>query len=337
MSSSRRPLASVALALLSATAILASARAAGESREMQIPGPAGLLAGTLLTPDETEGDVAPPLVLIVPGSGPTDRDGNSPAGIRAATYRLLAEGLAERGLASLRIDKRGMFGSAAAVEDVDAVTVSDYAADVRNWTRAARETTDSDCVTVLGHSEGALMALVAAGESEAPEEAFCALILVGSPGRPLGDILRQQLAGNEAFASLREEAERAIETIENGQRVDGATMSPELFPLFRPSVQDFLIDLFALDPPAMLADLELPVLIVQGERDLQVSADDAERLAEAGPEATLRLLPEANHVLKSVPADDRAANVAAYQDPSLPLADGVVEAIADFVHAQAAR
>jgi fermentation-respiration switch protein FrsA (DUF1100 family) len=75
------------------------------------------------------------------------------------------------------------------------------------------------------------------------------------------------------------------------------------------------------------------VLILQGRRDIQVGVADAERLKEAAPKAELVLLPDANHVLKTVASDDPRANVAAYADPALPLAQGVVEAIATFVAA----
>ena len=74
-----------------------------------------------------------PVVLIIPGSGPTDRDGNNPLGVTAAPYRLLAEALAAKGVSSVRIDKRGMFGSKAAVADRNKVTIGDYAADAHNW------------------------------------------------------------------------------------------------------------------------------------------------------------------------------------------------------------
>src|SRR5688572_2979729 len=85
-------------------------------------GPQGDLAGTLV-----DAGKAAPVVLIIPGSGPTDRNGNNPLGVTAAPYRLLAEGLAGRGISSVRIDKRGMFGSKAAIPDANKVTIADYA------------------------------------------------------------------------------------------------------------------------------------------------------------------------------------------------------------------
>ena len=121
---------------------------------IEAPGPHGPLKGTFLSP---VGENIP-LVLIIPGSGPTDRDGNSPLGIKASTYRLIAEGLKENGIASVRFDKRGMFASAAAVPDANAVTIDDYANDILLWIAAARQRTGNRCVWVLGHSEGGLVA-----------------------------------------------------------------------------------------------------------------------------------------------------------------------------------
>ena len=112
---------------------------------------AGDLHGTLLSPRARA-----PVVLIVPGSGPTDRDGNNPMGMKTDAYKLLAQGLAEQGIATVRVDKRGMFGSAAA-GDPNAVSVDVYANDYRAWIDAIRAQTGRKCVWLLGHSEGALM------------------------------------------------------------------------------------------------------------------------------------------------------------------------------------
>ncbi|MCM3155823.1 lysophospholipase, partial [Priestia megaterium] len=149
-----------------------------------IPGPVGPLSGTLSSP--AAGDA--PVVLIVPGSGPTDRNGNGPNGLQASTYRLLAEGLLGQGIASVRIDKRGMYGSAWAIAEADDVTIDDYAADVRAWVAAIRARTGARRVWVLGHSEGGWVALSAARQTAD----IHGLILVSTPGRPLAQVLTQQ-------------------------------------------------------------------------------------------------------------------------------------------------
>ncbi len=290
---------------------------------IEAPGPAGPLSGTALGPSNADA----PVVLIVPGSGPTDRDGNSPLGVRASPYRLIAEGLAARGIGSVRIDKRGMFGSARAVPDANAVTMEDYAADIRTWVAAIRRRMDASCVWVLGHSEGGLAALVAA---QRPAD-ICGLMLVSATGRRLGDVLREQIGSNPANAPIREQAESIIARLEAGQRVALEDIHPALRPLFSPVAQGFLISAFALDPARLIAAYAGPALILQGLRDIQVGRPDAERLHRARPDAELVLIPDANHVLKTVASEDRAANIATYQDPDRPLADGVIEALVAFV------
>jgi pimeloyl-ACP methyl ester carboxylesterase len=270
-----------------------------------------------------------PIVLIIPGSGPTDRDGNNVLGVKSATYRLLAEGLAARGIGTVRIDKRGMFDSAAAIPDANAVTIDDYAQDVHAWASAIRKQTGARCIWVAGHSEGGLVALVA-GQKPAD---ICGLLLISTPGRPIGEVTREQLKANPANAPILDEALAAIDALEAGKRVDAATMNPVLLPLFRPQVQGFLINEFAYDPAKLIASIAKPVLILQGRRDIQVGVADAERLKQAAPKAVLKLLADVNHVLKPVSSDDRRANMMTYVDPNLALAPGVVDAIADFVSA----
>jgi hypothetical protein len=304
-------------------AALASAgSAAPVATAVEAPGPGGPLRGTMLS---AGGKGAP--LLIIPGSGPTDRDGNNPAGVRAAPYRLLAEGLAARGITTVRIDKRGMFGSAAAVPDANAVTIPDYVKDVGSWVGSVRARTGARCVWLLGHSEGGLVALAAAQQLEG----ICGLILVASPGHKLGTTLREQLRANPANAPLLEQAFAAIEQLEAGRRVDVSGFHPALAPLFAPPVQGFLISLFSYDPAELIRGTGKPVLIVQGQRDIQVGEADARRLASANAKAKLVLLPDVNHVLKAVASNDRGANIATYSDSALPIAPGMVEAIAAFV------
>jgi pimeloyl-ACP methyl ester carboxylesterase len=177
--------------LFSSVAVFAAAQAASLAAvqtEIHAPGPNGSLTGTVLTPDFTKG----PVVLVVPGSGPIDRDGNASNAVRASTYRLLAEGLATHGIASVRIDKRGLYGSRAAVSDPNSVTIGDYADDVKTWISVIRRRTAAPCVWVLGHSEGGLVALAAAQTASD----LCGLILVSTAGRPLGAVLREQLRAN---------------------------------------------------------------------------------------------------------------------------------------------
>jgi pimeloyl-ACP methyl ester carboxylesterase len=291
--------------------------------EIEAPGPSGPLRGSWTQAAQA----AAPVVLIIPGSGPTDRDGNSPLGITAAPYRMLAEALAARGISSARVDKRGMFGSAAA-GDPNAVSVSGYGDDIRAWVRTLRERSGAKCIWVLGHSEGVLMTLATAAKSG---EGICGIVLVSGSGRRLGNLLREQLRASPPFAPYLDKALTALERLEAGQRVDTAGMEPVLLSLFAPAVQGFLIDVLAQDPAELARRVKVPMLVVQGLRDLQTSEADARRIADANPAAKLVLLAEVNHVLKAVSSDDRAANMATYADPSRPLAPGVVEAIADFI------
>lgn len=313
-------------AMMFAVALANSAPA--KSAEFTAPGPSGALHGTLLQPPGK----ARATMLVLPGSGPTDRDGNNPLGVAGGPYRKLAEALAERGIATLRIDKRGMFASKAAIADANKVRIADYAADSRAWVAAARQATGARCVWLAGHSEGGLVALAAAS---APH--VCGLVLIATLGRPMGTVIRDQLKANPANAPVLSAALAAIDQLEAGKHVDAAGLHPALQQLFAPQVQDFLIDTFRIDPARLLADYRGRVLIVQGDRDLQVTVADAERLAAADPRATLAIIAGANHVLRAVATDDRTANFATYGNTDLPLAPGIAEAVAAFVTSAAGQ
>lgn len=280
---------------------------------------AGPLRGTLVSARDKD-----PVVLIVPGSGPTDRDGNSPAGLRTDAYKLLAEGLAEEGIASVRVDKSGMFASAGA-GDPNAVTPQSYVNDYHAWIDAIKAGRGSKCVWLLGHSEGALMvSLAAAGRKD-----VCGLILIAGMGRKMSDVIRRQLRDNPANAPVLAEALRAIDELEAGRHVETAGMHPALLSLFSPKVQDYLIAVFAIDPVEAVRRAGKKTLVIQGTTDLQVSLEDA-RLLDKAPRTRLQVIEGMNHVLKEAPAE-RTANLATYSDPALPLAPKLVRRIKDFI------
>ncbi|WGM38656.1 alpha/beta hydrolase [Caulobacter sp. NIBR1757] len=310
------------LLLAALVAAIALPCAAQLGAEVEIAGP---LKGTLLKPAGVE---RPPVVVILAGSGPTDRDGNNPLGVKAASYRLLAEGLAAQGVASLRVDKRGMFGSAAATADPSHVLIDDLAADAIAWAARARAETGAPCAWLAGHSEGSLVALVAGQKPEG----ICGLILLSGAGRPLGTILREQLQANPANAPILPQALPAIDALEAGKHVDTTGMHLALLPLFYPAAQDFVINAMAKDPARLIAAYKGPVLILQGSTDLQITTEDAKALKAAQPKATLTVLDGVNHLLKDAPAD-RAANFATYGNPDLPLNSQVAPSIAAFIKA----
>ena len=314
-------LAVVAMALSPAEA------GAAEDREVTIDGGKAPLHGALLSPDKPSAGAA---VLIIAGSGPTDRDSNSAVpGVKPNTLKMLAQGLASRGITSLRFDKRGVAASGPALTSEADMTFNDMANDVVNWALFLRAQPGVRCVILLGHSEGALLAAMAASRTPT-----CGVVSISGSGRPAADLLKEQIQAQPMPEDLRAQLLSGIEQLRSGHRL--TNVQPQLMSLFRPSVQPYMISWLQIDPAAELAKAKGPVLIIQGETDIEVGVQDARLLAKARPDAKLLLLGGVNHVLKPAPVD-RQANAATYADPNLPLDPRVVPAVADFVNASAGR
>nr|WP_295660871.1 alpha/beta hydrolase [Polymorphobacter sp.] len=311
------------LAVIAMTSLLASSALAATPREVTIIDGAVTLHGTMLLPD---GEAKVPGVVIVAGSGATDRDGNSRLGnqtLHNDSLKLLAEQLAARGIASLRFDKRAIGASHVANLDEASLRFATYVTDAAKWTTLLAADPRVGRVVLIGHSEGALVATMAA---EAVPVA--GVVTIAGAGEPAAAVLRRQFHSGALPAPLVAPAEATLDSLVAGKPV--AAPPPELLALFRPSVQPYLMSWLPLDPAKELAKLKVLVLIVQGSTDLQIGEGDARALAAAKPDAKLVIIPGMNHVLKTAPAD-RAANVATYHDPNLPLAPGLVDAIAGFV------
>ncbi|WP_434400387.1 alpha/beta hydrolase [Planococcus sp. 11815] len=263
-----------------------------------------------------------PAAILIAGSGPTDKDGNSLTLTgKNNSLKMLAEELKAEGIAVIRYDKRGVGDNAALAKNESELRFDDYAEDAAAWIRFAKEDERFSDVAVIGHSEGALVGLVAANQ-----EGVDSYVSLTGVGRTADDLLREQLS--TLPAAQREEADAILGQLAQGETVDD--VSPELQQIFRPSVQPYLQSWMAYDPIAQVEKLDAQTLFVGGTRDLQVPARDAELLHEAKSGSELLIVDDMNHVLKPVP-DDQQANMAAYADPDLPLVDGLVERIAEFL------
>jgi pimeloyl-ACP methyl ester carboxylesterase len=276
------------------------------------------LTGTLSVPDNPEAAV----VLILPGSGPVDRDGNLP-GLRNDSLKLLGDGLLERQIGSLRIDKRGVGGSAAAMVREEDLRIDTYVEDAVAWITYLRQRPSFSRIYLMGHSEGALIATLAARRQK-----IDGLILMAGAGLPAGRMIERQLVEVGASGPLVEASRRIGAQLVAGMPI--TEVPSELATLYRPSVQPYMRSWLALDPAGELGQITAPVLILQGSTDLQVSATDAQTLKAAKPDAELVLIDGMNHILRQAPPD-RAANFATYQMPDQPLHPSLVPAIGSFL------
>ncbi len=313
------------LGLLAAPALLGAIAARAESielleQDLALERGAQRLHGSLLRPAIAH---KPLVVLIIAGSGPTDRDGNS-AGLpgRNDSLKLLAQGLAQAGIASLRYDKRGVGASAAAMTTETELRFEHYVDDATAWIELLARDTRFSGVAIVGHSEGSTLGMLAAQRGKVN-----AYVSLAGPGRPAAEALRAQLQG-KLPSSLIERNEQILQALQRGETV--ADVPTPLAALYRPSVQPYLVSWFRVDPAREIARLKIPVAVIQGTTDIQVTVDDAKRLAAARPGSTLHLVEGMNHVLKAVPGDSSRQGTS-YSDPSLPLAPGLLEPLALFL------
>jgi pimeloyl-ACP methyl ester carboxylesterase len=286
---------------------------------IQLETETGVLGGILRLPT---GDGPHPIALIVAGSGPTDRDGNNPLiPGRNDSLKMIAEALAETGVASVRYDKRGLGTSAGAGKPESELRFEDFVDDAVAWIRTLQADERFGRVGVVGHSEGSLIGMLATRKAETD-----AFVSIAGPGRPAADILIKQFASQPE--EFRTEAGHIIGELLEGRQVSDVT--PLLAQAFRESVQPYLISWFRYDPAKEIAKLSVPVLIVQGTTDIQIGVEEGQLLHEARPDATYAVIEGMNHVLKQAPAE-RAANAAAYSDPSLPLVPEFADALTEFL------
>ena len=277
----------------------------------------GELEGTLLMPAENEGNV---VALIIAGSGPTDRNGNNPM-MQNNSLKMLAEGLAENGIASLRYDKRGVRGSQSAGLKESDIRFEHYVNDATAWVEYLKKNSDFKEIIVIGHSEGSLTGMLAVQKAKVDK-----YISIAGVGIPANEIIRRQLAAQPPV--VLQQANPILEKLEKGETVE--SVPPMLNALFRTSIQPYMISWFNYDPAVEIAKLNIPIQIVQGSTDIQVEVENAEILAGANKSAIKVVLEGMNHIMKEADAD-RMKNFQTYNQPDLLLKDGLMEVLVDFI------
>ena len=276
----------------------------------------GDITGTLTIPEQQSNI---PVVLLIAGSGPTDRNGNNPM-MKNESLQLLAHGLALKHIASLRFDKRGIGESKDAGKKEADLRFEDYIKDAGGWIELLKKDARFSKVFVAGHSEGSLIGMIAALNKAN------GFVSIAGPGRSADKVLKEQLASQPPM--VKDSSYPIIDSLTMGKTVENVPKM--LFALFRPSVQPYIISWFHYDPQIEIKKLKIPVLIIQGTNDLQVTVEDANLLSKSNTKAQLVLIKNMNHVFRIVEGD-RKENLAAYITPTLPISEELVSAISTFV------
>jgi pimeloyl-ACP methyl ester carboxylesterase len=299
-------------------AFAADSQASAISTDIEYVGYQGLtLKGTFLKPS---GDGPFPAMLLLPGSGPSDRNSNQ-QGLQINVLKDIAESLAKNGVATLRFDKRAVAGTYQAMFPKDIAALNDFfswqafVGDAEASYNALKKQpgVDPNRVGILGHSEGGAITLAMAQDTH-PR----AVVLVSTAGRDLGTVMVEQIKQGygaqfrtaDQTEKLTSETERAVVAVRQTGTVP-AGLPDQLKPLFPTYATKYLHDIFVFDPTKAAADLQCPALVVQGEKDVQISAErDAPKLMAAIPkgQGELYLAKGCSHCLK------HPANA---QDPAL--------------------
>lgn len=274
------------------------------------------LFGTLTTPDLTK---KYPVALLIAGSGPTDRNGNNPM-MKNNSLKMLAEVLAKNGIASLRYDKRGIGESKASAISEQSLVFENYTEDAKSWINLLKQDKRFSEVVIIGHSEGSLIGMIAGAKANK-------FISIAGPGESADKLIKAQIA-SKSNKQIEDMTFPIIDSLKSGNQVK--KVDPMLNSLFRPSIQPYLISWFKYNPQAEIKKLNVPILIIQGNNDLQVTVKDAETLSQANKNAELLIVDKMNHIMKIVEGD-KQANLESYNNEGLPLSEVMTTKIVSFI------
>jgi uncharacterized protein len=279
----------------------------------------GNLKGTVMLPEKGKKFN---LVVIQAGSGPTDRNGNSGVALKANSYRLIAEALAQKSIATLLMDKRGVAASMAGLKKEADLRFDDYATDLASWIKFIKTDKRIGKIFIVGHSEGSLIGMIAA-----QKEKVDGYVSLAGAGESIDKIIVWQYAQQLPKAAIA--VDSLFIRMRNQQKID--SVPPYLMSIFRPSLQPYIASWIKFNPCDEIKKLTIPVLILQGNTDIQVQVKQAEMLHACKPTALYKIIDGMNHILKKAPID-RQKNIDTYSNTSLPLIDGLVDELITFIN-----
>lgn len=278
-----------------------------------------LIEGTLLIPSY-EGKS--PLVILIQGSGPTDRDGNQP-NMRNNSLKYLAESLAKENIASFRYDKRLVKLALQGRLREENINFNDFVDDANSVLAHFKDDERFSHIVIAGHSEGSLVGMLAA------QNGADAFISIAGAGQVIDDLIIDQLKRQTPF--IADDARAAFDILkETGKVTD---YNPMLSSLLRESVQPFMYSWMQYNPQTEIARLDMPVLILNGTEDIQTNEEEARLLHGAKPFSEMYLIENMNHVFKEIATGDSIENAKSYNEPHRPIMPELVERITTFVKA----
>jgi pimeloyl-ACP methyl ester carboxylesterase len=276
-----------------------------------------IIKGTLFSPEKTDSKTK--LVILIAGSGPTNRNGNSTIGGVNNSLKFLAEGLSKNGIAVFSYDKRGLNKIDGKAIDEKSVVFENFINDAKDVIAYFNLQKKYSKIFIAGHSEGSLIGMVAAnGTADG-------YISIAGAGRPIDEILSEQIAKNAPF--LKEVTDKDLAILKEGKTFENK--NPMLESLFRESIQPYMISWIKYNPQNEIKKLKIPILILNGTKDLQVPQSDAELLHKANPKSEIKIIEDMNHVFKEIKIDED--NIKSYSNPKLPIAPELIESITKFV------
>jgi pimeloyl-ACP methyl ester carboxylesterase len=277
------------------------------------------LFGTLLSKNNNQ-----KLAIIIAGSGPTDRNGNNPMGVKAATYEMLAHALDSQNIATFRFDKRGLGKSMVDDFDESKMIFDDYINDAGKIFDYLHDTLGFKDIYFIGHSEGSLIGMVASQKKKVK-----GFVSIAGAGRPIDEVIEEQVKSQPLPDSLKTKITLVFNELKKGKEVNN--VPAPLNPIFRNSIQPYMISWLKYSPAREIKKLNCPVLILQGTCDKQIKIEDAEDLHNANKKSTLDIIPLMTHTLKNTDAGCKDENNKTYMNPSLPINKKLAGDIVDFI------
>ncbi len=276
-----------------------------------------LIKGTLFFPENVTSKTK--LVILIAGSGPTNRNGNQVA-MQNNSLKFLAEGMAQNGFAVFSYDKRIFAQMINKTIDEKTLSFEDFINDAKDVVTYFKSQKKYAKIIIAGHSEGSLIGMVAAKTN------VDGYVSLAGAGRPIDEVLSEQIAKNSP--NLKEAADKDLALLKEGKTFDNK--NPMLASLFRESIQPYMISWIKYNPQEEIKKLQLPILIINGTKDIQVPSSDAELLHKANPKSTLKIIENMNHIFKEIKVDED--NVKSYSDPKLPVIHELIEVMTSFVN-----